>query len=498
MDQVDLLYQQFLEVVKKHVPDALFDLLDQAYKFAKEAHKDQRRQSGESYIIHPIHVATNLAELNMDSHAIAAGLLHDVLEDTETTPEILEQEFGQNIRDLVEGVSNLSKLKFNQNTLYIENLRKMFISTATDIRVIIIRLCDRLHNMQTLEYLTTEQQQRIAQETLEIYAPIAHRLQIGQLRGELEDWAFKFLYPEEYRWLYNITHKKFIEREQNLMMVKKNIVNILHSEGIETVAVEHRKKHLYSLFQKMLRYDNDLSQIHDIIAIRVIVPKISDCYAALGMIHREYTPLKGRIKDYIARPKANGYTSLHTTVILSGGETIEIQIRTSEMHDKARFGIAAHWQYKESGAYPHRQKQVSWVKELAKIIQDIDDLSDLDTVKLDLFKHRIFVLTPKADVIDLPADSTPVDFAYHIHTDIGNQITQSKINGVIKPLSTNLQNGDIVEIITDKKKKGPDIKWLEFVRTSQARSKIKHYNRKKLARWEADLSSKELKKKRSK
>ena len=498
MDTLDQLYQDFVEVTKKHVPDAYFDLLEKAYRFAREKHEGQMRQSGEPYMIHPIHVATNLAKLNMDSHAMAAGFLHDTLEDTNTTSKELEAEFGKRILELVEGVSNLRRLKFNRESQYIENLRKMFIATAKDIRVIIIRLCDRLHNMQTLDYLSTEQQRRLALETLEIYAPIAHRLQIGQLRGDLEDWAFKYIHPEEYRWLYNVTRKNYSQHEQTLQYSMDHIQEILMNEDIELLAIKPRIKHLYSLYKKLQRYDNDLSRIHDLVALRVIVPKISDCYAALGMIHREYKPLKGRIKDYIAHPKANGYTSLHTTVIVENGYILEVQIRTPEMHDLAEFGIAAHWQFKENGSYPRRQMQVSWVKELAKVIQDIKDPQDLDHVKLDLFKHRIFVLTPKADVIDLPEDSTPVDFAYHIHTDIGNKITQAKINGKIRPLETILHNGDIVEVVMDKNRKGPDIKWLDFVQTSQARSKIKYYNRKKLAKWEKGLKPKELKgKKRS-
>jgi GTP pyrophosphokinase len=494
MDQVEQLYQDFVEVVKKHVPDAYFDLLEKAYTLARKHHEGQMRQSGEPYIIHPIHVATNLARLNMDSHAMAAGLLHDVLEDTDYTAEELEADFGKSVRELVEGVSNLRHLRFNRETQYIENLRKMFVATASDIRVIIIRLCDRLHNMQTLDYLSSDRQQRIALETLEIYAPIAHRLQIGQLRGELEDWAFKYLHPEEYRWLYNVTRKNYFKHESLLINTTRHIEETLKDEGIEVVKTMYRMKHLYSLYKKLQRYDNDLSKIYDLVALRVIVPKVSDCYAALGMIHREFKPIKGRIKDYIARPKANGYTSLHTTVILDDGYILEVQIRTPEMHQNAEFGIAAHWQYKENGAFPHRQFQISWVKELAKIIQDINDPGDLDTVKLDLFKHRIFVLTPKGDVIDLPEDSTPVDFAYHIHTEIGNKVVRAKVNGDHKPLNTILANGDIVEVIVDKNKKGPDLKWLDFVKTNQARSKIKHFNRRKLAQWEKGLDAKELKK----
>jgi len=495
-DSVDQLYEEFIRVVKQKIPDAYFDTLEKAYKFARKKHEGQLRQSGEPYIIHPILVATNLARLSMDSHAMAAALLHDTLEDTEATYEELEQEFNKDIADLVEGVSKLRAIHFKEDTQYIENLRKLIIATAQDIRVIIIRLCDRLHNMQTLEYLSTERQLRIAREIQEIYGPIAHRLQIGQLRGELEDWAFKYTNPEEYRWLYNVTRKNFVEHENTLDKAQKRIHTILKEEGIKVVETKHRIKHLYSLYKKLLRYDNDFSRIYDLVALRVIVPKVSDCYAALGLIHREYKPIKGRIKDYIAYPKANGYTSLHTTVLIEDGYILEIQIRTPEMDKQSEYGIAAHWQYKEGTKFPKREIQVSWVKELAKIIQDIKDPKDLESVKLDLFKHRIFVLTPKGDVIDLPEDSTPVDFAYHIHTEVGNQAVKSRVNGMIKSVETILQNGDVVEIITDKKKKGPDLKWLETAKTNQARSKIKHYNRRKLSKWEKELESRELKKKK--
>ncbi len=495
-DSVDQLYKAFVKEVQFYVPDAYFDVLEKAYLFAKEKHEGQLRQSGEPYIIHPILVATNLARLSMDSHAMAAALLHDTLEDTDATYEELEELFNKDIAQLVEGVSKLRAIHFKEDTQYIENLRKLIIATAQDIRVIIIRLCDRLHNMQTLEYLSTERQLRIAHEIQEIYGPIAHRLQIGQLSGELEDWAFKYTHPEEYRWLYNVTRKNFVEHENTFNKAQERIQTILKDEGIEVIETKHRIKNLYSLYKKLLRYDNDLSLIYDLVALRVIVPKVSDCYATLGLIHREYKPLKGRIKDYIAHPKANGYTSLHTTVLIENGYIVEIQIRTPEMDRQSEFGIAAHWQYKEGSIYPKREIQVSWVKELAKIIQEIKDPKDLESVKLDLFKHRIFVLTPKGDVIDLPEDSTPIDFAYHIHTEVGNQAVKAKVNGIIKSVDTILQNGDVVEVVTDKNKKGPDIKWLDSAKTNQARSKIKHYNRRKLAKWEKELEPHELKKKK--
>lgn len=483
MTDVDKAYQHFKEVLKKHDIDTEWDLIRKAYHFAAHAHRDQVRQSGEPYIIHPIHVATNLAELKMDSRAIAAGFLHDVLEDTDTTPEDLDREFGVEVRELVEGVSKLRFIRMREENQYIENLRKMLIATAKDIRVLLIRLCDRLHNVRTLQYLPLPEQQRIALETLEIYAPIAQRLQLGVLKGQLEDAAFKYIHPEEYRWLYNVTRKSFEKRQATLIESGKRIKDKLRDEGIRTVEVKARIKFLYSLYQKLQRYDNDLSRIHDIVALRVVVPRIADCYAALGIIHREFKPIKGRIKDYIARPKANGYTSLHTTVQLANGDLLEVQIRTQEMHDQAQYGIAAHWHYKENGQFTRRQLQVSWVKELAKIMKDVTDLTELEHVKLDLFHNRIFVLTPQGDVIDLPDNATPVDFAYQIHSEIGNKMIKAKINGVMAPLSHKLQNGDIVEVLTDKNKKSPDIEWLAFVKTHLAMSKIKEAHRKHLSSW---------------
>lgn len=489
MTEVDKAYQQFKDVLKKHDIDTEWDLVRKAYHFAAHAHRDQQRQSGEPYIIHPIHVATNLAELKLDSRAIAAGFLHDVLEDTDVTEADLDREFGVDVRELVEGVSKLRTIKMREENRYIENLRKMLVATAKDIRVLLIRLCDRLHNVQTLEYLPSTEQQRIARETLEIYAPIAHRLQLGTLKGRLEDGAFKFTHPEQYRWLYNVTRKNYEERQAKLTATSRRIKEMLNADGIRTVHIRARIKFLYSLFQKLQRYDNDLSRIYDIVALRVIVPRISDCYTALGMIHREYRPIKGRIKDYIAQPKANGYSALHTTVHLDDGDIVEIQIRTPEMDMLAEFGIAAHWQYKENGKYTKRQLQVSWVKELARIMQDIDDPKDFEHVKIELFKNRIFVLTPQGDVIDLPEDATPIDFAYQIHSDIGNTLIKARVNGQLVAPYAKLQNGDLVEAITDKKKKAPDIKWLEFVKTNLAKAKIKEAHRKHQNTWAKSVRS---------
>lgn len=493
MSSVDQAYQHFKDVLKQHPYNPDWELIRKAYKFAAHAHRDQKRQSGEPYIIHPIHVATNLAKLKVDSKAICAGFLHDVLEDTEATPEDINREFGNDVLHLVEGVSKLRTIRFREETQYVENLRKMLVATAKDLRVIFIRLCDRLHNMQTLEYLPSSEQKRIALETLEIYAPMAHRLQLGSLRGQLEDLAFKYLQPEDYRWLYNVTRKNFEKRQTKLGWASDRITEILKKEGVSVISVKARIKFIYSLYLKLKRYDNDLSRIYDIVALRVIVPRVSDCYAALGMIHREFKPLKGRIKDYIARPKPNGYTSLHTTVMLRDGDIIEVQIRTPEMHEKSEYGAAAHWHYKETTSTDQARMQISWVKELAKIMKEIENPNDFEHVKLDLFKNRIFAVTPKGDVIDLPEDSTPIDFAYQIHSDLGNKLIKAKINGTIQPLSTKLQNGDIVEIMTDKNKKGPDLKWLDWAKTHLAKDKIRYYHRRQNAQWGKQLEDEQRK-----
>lgn len=489
MTPVDILFQQLKEVVYKYNPEVNWPLVEKAYHFAAQAHKDQRRRSGEPYIVHPVHAAMNLAKLNMDSSAICAGLLHDVLEDTDVSSEDLRREFGDDVTYLVEGVSKLEEVKFTKKNQYIENLRKMFIATAKDIRVLLIRLCDRLHNVQTLEFLPTKEQKRIAQETLEIYAPIAHRLQLGALKGQLEDWSFKYIDPKEYERLLDIIQTNFKERQQSLRMVKDTIKQMMHDNHIEVIDMKDRIKNVYSLHKKLERYDNELSSIYDIVALRVVVPSIADCYAGLGIVHSTYKPLKGRIKDYIARPKPNGYQSLHTTVLLNNGDFLEIQFRTPKMHEQAEFGIAAHWQYKEGDQYPRRQKEIQWIKELAGILKDIETNNDLESVKIESFSNRIFTLTPKGDVIELPENSTAIDFAYSIHTDLGDKIIKAKINGEIKNVDTILQNGDVVEVIIDKNKKGPDIKWIDKVQTQIAKSKIQQAHRRKLFSWGKDLKN---------
>ncbi|HEX9664235.1 MAG TPA: TGS domain-containing protein, partial [Patescibacteria group bacterium] len=352
---------------------------------------------------------------------------------------------------------------------------------------ILVKFADQLHNLQTLEYLPKEKQDRFVKETLEIYAPIANRLRLGKIKGRLEDWAFKYANPQEFRWLNNLSMKLYAQREQALQHIKEDVRKMLEDENIEVISIHDRAKYLYSLYKKMLKYDLDITRIHDLVALRIIVPTIADCYSVLGLIHRKYRPLKGRIKDYIAQPKPNGYQSLHTTVFAEDGEVVEFQIRTEDMHLEAEYGLAAHWHFKEKGSFKVRKK-LAWVNELGKMARQMEDERSLETLKIDIFQNRIFVFTPEGDVIELPEDATPVDFAYQIHTDIGNKCSRTKINDNPAGLDTKLKNGDVVEIIIDKKRKGPSLDWIKFVKTGNARSKIKHFNKKKLTEWEKTLS----------
>lgn len=464
------------------------DRIRAAYEFAKEAHQGQKRLSGQDYIMHPVLTAINLVEMKMDEDSIIAGLLHDVVEDTEKNLKDIEKKFGKEVAFLVDGVSKLKKVRYYGSPNYIENLRKMFVAMAKDIRVILIKLCDRLHNLQTLDFQPPEEQIRIAKETIEIYSPIANRLRLGQLKGKLEDWSFRYLAPDDFRWLNNLSMKMYFQREANLLQTKLEIQKFLEQEKIQVISIHDRSKFLYSLYNKMKAHDMDITKIYDIIALRIIVPAVSDCYAALGIIHRKYKPLKGRIKDYIAQPKPNGYQSLHTTVFAANGDIVEIQIRTKEMHENAEYGIAAHWQFKEKDKITSEQRLL-WVKELAQLIKKLEDTKDFESLKIDFFKKRIFVFTPRGDVIDLPENATPIDFAYHIHTELGNHCVRGKVNEKMVPLDTTLQNGDVVEIISDKKQLGPNIKWLQFVQTSMARSRIKEFHKEKLSKWEKSLGN---------
>ncbi|MDP1709775.1 MAG: RelA/SpoT family protein [Candidatus Komeilibacteria bacterium] len=449
------------------------DLIRLAFDFANEAHASQTRKNGDLYITHPLQTAITLAKLHLDQDTIIAGLLHDVPEDTNRTLSEIEKKFGKDVAKLVEGITKLGKLKYRGIERYIENLRKMFVAMASDIRVIFIKFADRLHNLQTLDVLDPAKQERIARETLEIYAPIANRLGIWQLKGQLEDLSFKYLYPKEYADLTEQLDKNFSERQALLAHLKSRVRTALKQEQIPVMEISGRNKDLWSLYRKLHRHDNDLERIHDIMALRIIVPNIADCYKTLGVIHRLWLPMPNRLKDYIAQPKPNGYRSLHTTIFCDHGKTMEIQIRTLEMQRTAEFGIAAHWHYDEKGSV-QLDKKLDWVQELAKWQAEIQDSQKyLDSLKIDVFQDRIFVFTPKGDVIDLPERSTPVDFAYHIHSRIGDTATSARVNNKIASLDTPLHSGDMVEIITDKNRKGPNMDWLNFVKTRAARDHIK-------------------------
>lgn len=462
-------------------------LVKRAYEFAADAHKLQKRASGEQYIIHPLATATTLAEMRLPIPIIVAGILHDVPEDTAKTLEDVEAEFGEEVMKLVAGITKLGKIKYRGMERYVENLRKMFLAMAEDVRVVVIKFADRLHNLETLDAIPPKKQYRVALESLEIFAPIASRLGMGEMKGRLEDAAFRYVYPKEFEWTRKIVEASAIERQTYLEKVMGLTTSGLTDAGLNGVEVHGRAKHLYSTYRKLLKNERNIARIYDLMAIRVIVPTVGDCYAALGIIHGKWTPLKGRIKDYMAQPKPNGYQSLHTTVFCEGGEIVEFQIRTPEMNREAEYGIAAHWSYKTDPDKPTHGSNIDWVGQLADIQQELADkksyLSSLEELKIDVFKDRIFVFTPKGDVIDLPEESTPVDFAYAIHTDIGNTCTSAKVNDEMTPLDRTLKSGDIIEIIIDKNRKGPNPDWLKFVRTHHAKSKIRQYARAGLASW---------------
>ena len=460
------------------------DLVRRAYDFAHTAHNGQTRRSGDPYIVHPLAAAHILANMHIDPVIIAATLLHDVPEDTGITLEEIEQQFGEEITSLVRGITKLGKLKYRGVERYIENLRKMFVAMAEDVRVMIIKFADRIHNLQTLDALPPQKQYRIALESLEIYAPIANRLGMDNIKGTLENLSFRYVYPKEYERVKKLRQEKLKGKEQYLQEMVKRAEEEIKMAGIRMVSIRGRNKRLYSFYQKLIRKDNQVAKIYDLVALRIIVPTIADCYATLGILHNVWKPVKGRIKDYISQPKPNGYQSLHTSVFAEDGEIVEFQIRTSEMEETAEYGTAAHWRYDESGHGRAAKREIQWAKELAEIQKDIlGKLSDLEEIKIDFLQTRIFVFTPRGDVIDLPEGATPVDFAYHIHTDIGNKCSAAIINDKIARLDTELKNGDVVEIITEKNRKGPNQDWLKFVKTHTARYHIKSQQKNKLRGW---------------
>ncbi|NLM46439.1 MAG: bifunctional (p)ppGpp synthetase/guanosine-3',5'-bis(diphosphate) 3'-pyrophosphohydrolase [Firmicutes bacterium] len=474
--------QALKEQIKKYYPvEPDLALLERAYRFAVNAHQGQKRFSGELYITHPLGVAQILAELELDLDTIIAGLLHDVVEDTEVTLEQIEKEFGPDIAMLVDGVTKLSKLEFkSKEERQAENLRKMFLAMAKDIRVLLIKLADRTHNMRTLKYLTSIKQQAISRETLEIYAPLAHRLGIYKIKWELEDLAFRFLERDHYYALVDKLAKKRREREAFINQAIAMLQPKLEEVNIKA-NISGRPKHLYSIWQKMKEQNKEFHEIYDLTAIRIIVDSLKDCYGALGVVHTLWKPIPGRFKDYIAMPKPNMYQSLHTLVMVGKNELLEVQIRTWDMHRTAEYGIAAHWRYKEkkdSKQDAEFERKLSWLRQIMELQQDSRDASEfMENVKLDLFADEVFVFTPKGDVIDLPAGSIPLDFAYKIHTDIGHRCIGARVNGRLVPLDYELKTGDIVEILTSKQG-SPSRDWLNMVKSSGARAKIRAWFKK--------------------
>jgi len=427
--------------------------------------------------------------MHLDPVIICATLLHDVPEDTTRTIADIEKNFGSEIASMLVGITKLGKLKYRGVERYIENLRKMFVAMAEDVRVVIIKFADRIHNLRTLESLPPQKRYRIALESLEIYAPIANRLGMDEIKGELEDLSFKYVYPKDYARIKQIREEKLKGKENFFTHIIDIAKNELKLAGVQPVQLYGRNKRLFSLYKKLIRKNNEIAKIYDLEAIRIIVHTVAECYATLGILHNKWRPLSGRIKDYISQPKPNGYQSLHTTVFIEGGEAVEFQIRTEQMHEEAEYGVAAHWHYDENGARMP-SKEIKWVKELAEIQKDIlSKLSDLEEIKVDFLQTRIFVFTPKGDVIDLPEGATPVDFAYHIHTDIGNQCTGSIVNDKMTSLDTELRNGDVVEIISDKNRKSPSADWLKSVKTHTARAHIRNGMKKQEAMFARILKS---------
>ncbi len=476
------IYEPLREMlVNQHRPEQDIKEIEEAYIFAAKLHAGQYRISEEPYIIHPVEVAKILTDLMMDKHTIIAALLHDIIEDTGTAPETIKEKFGEDVLNLVQGVTKLGKYQFkSKEERQAENFRRMFIAMANDVRVIFLKLADRLHNMRTLNYMATAKQQKIAQETLDIFAPLANRLGIGKIKAELEDLSLRYLNPEKYFEIAQLVALKKAERDATIQVLVDKIGQLLKQHNIKAT-ISGRSKHYYSIYAKMKRQNVAFHELYDISAVRVIVDSVNECYEVLGIIHSQFKPIPGRFKDYIAMPKSNLYRSLHTSVLGPKSKPIEVQIRTHEMHQVAEYGVAAHWKYKEKGslkANADTDVKFSWMRKLAEMEKDVSSASEyVESVKLDLFSDQVFAFTPMGDVIDLPKDATPVDFAFRIHTDVGFRITGALVNGRICPLNTKLHNGDIVEIMTSKTP-APRLDWLNFVVTKLAQSKIKQWYKK--------------------
>ena len=476
---VDILLQK----IKENCTNVDLDIVNKAFNLAYEAHKEQKRESGEPYIIHPIDVAVILAELGMDTSTIVAGLLHDVIEDTDYTYDDIKNIFSEEVANLVSGVTKITKMEYkSKEEQQADNFRKMLLAMASDIRVIIIKLADRLHNMRTLKYMPKEKQKRISKETLDIYAPLAHRLGISKVKWELEDLCFRYLHEEEYYDLVHQISEKRVERETYIAQIIKDLYSKLEEAEIDS-DIDGRPKHFYSIYRKMVTKNKSIEQIFDLTAIRILVNSVKDCYEVLGIVHTIYKPIPGRFKDYIAMPKPNMYQSLHTTVIGPQGKTFEIQIRTFEMHKTAEYGIAAHWKYKEGDTSDTKGKsfenKLVGLRDMLEWQKETSDAEEfMEGFKINLFTDEIFLFTPKGVVIDLPNGATPIDFAYRIHTDIGNKCIGAKVNGKIVPLDYKLKTGQIVEILTSNSSKGPNMDWLSIAKSNQAKSKIKAWFKK--------------------
>ncbi|MGN0291965.1 MAG: RelA/SpoT family protein, partial [Lachnospiraceae bacterium] len=481
----EVLYQELIASVKKYHPSTDISLIEKAYQVARESHEGQVRKSGEPYIIHPLCVAIILADLELDKETIVAGLLHDVVEDTVMTEEEITAEFNEDVALLVDGVTKLEQLSYDADKVekQAENLRKMFLAMANDIRVILIKLADRLHNMRTLKYMRPEKQKEKARETMDIYAPIAQRLGISKIKIELEDLSLKYLEPEAYYDLVEKIALKKSARDEYIQQLVKEVKRHITKAGIEA-EIDGRAKHFFSIYKKMVNQDKTLDQIYDLFAIRIIVEDVKDCYAALGVIHEMYKPIPGRFKDYIAMPKPNMYQSLHTTLIGPDGQPFEIQIRTYEMHRTSEYGIAAHWKYKEASngnnTEDQEEEKLSWLRQILEWQKDMSDNREFMSLlksDLDLFSDTVFCFTPSGDVKNLPTGSTPIDFAYAIHSAVGNKMIGAKVNGKLVTIDYVIQNGDRIEIITSQNSHGPSRDWLNIVKSTQAKNKINQWFR---------------------